>query len=71
MIKNNFFKVFCNSILDYHSIQWCKIHDNVCTKIELLGVEIRIGVLHIKSGKNTDENMLLYFLLILKGKQFN
>ena len=62
MIKNIFFKVLCNSIiLDYHSIQQCKIHDNVCTKIELMVVEIRIWVLHVKRGRKTDENKLLYY----------
>ena len=57
MIKNIFFKVLCNSIiLDYRSIQQCKIHDNVCMKIELMVVEIRIWVLHVKRGRKTDEN---------------
>ena len=45
------FQVLCNSILDYHSIQWCKIHDNVC----FWEPEIRIWVLHMKRGRNTDE----------------
>ena len=51
------FQVLCNSILDYHSIQWCKIHDNVC----FWEPEIRIWVLHMKRGRNADE-MNYYFI---------
>ena len=63
IMKKKCFKVLCNSILYYHSIQWCQIHDNVFTESELLGVEIRIGVF---LGKVERIKVKMSYCIILK-----